>query len=88
MANLSDYNAECFLKTFTKFCLTAFRAFGMKPNDMLKLQRYVSFRVASLGGGQRFYITARGKMALILPLVKTDDLLAHVRGGYMLGILR
>jgi hypothetical protein len=48
------------------------------------LTQILSFSVAE----QAFCITAAGAMAFVPPLSEAGDKLAHIRGGYMPGVLR
>ncbi len=44
---------------------------------------YLERRFTFSMGLKAFWITAKGKMALMPPLVRSGDTLVHVRGGYM-----
>lgn len=62
--------------------------FGVPIDQAVILQNQITRRLALAVGERAFCITEKGYMALAPPLSMKKDILVHIRGGYVPGVLR
>lgn len=60
----------------------------LSVEEAIKMQRFLTDRFAMTISGKTFCITSTGSIALAPPLAREDDMLVHVRGGYVPVVLR
>jgi hypothetical protein len=75
-------------KPSVKSFVSGANALGISNDDALKLNGYLMNKFNLAVGGKIFCISKKGSMGLVPALTEKGDEVAHIRGGYMLGLLR